>query len=409
MFDYQNNTLYCEQVKLSELADEYGTPLYVYSQQTITANYQVFHQAFDKHPHLICYAVKANSNLSVLSTLAKQGSGFDVVSGGELARVLAAGGYAQSCVFSGVAKSRADITYALEQDILCFNVESNAELLRIAQIAKNLGKVAPISLRINPNVDANTHPYISTGLKDNKFGVDIEEALMLYQTAEQLNSIEIKGIGCHIGSQITTISPFLDALDRVIELVFQLEARGIELSHIDLGGGMGIIYEDNEQAFDTKKYIQAILKKVTKYKIILEPGRAIVGNAGVFLTQVEFLKQTPYKSFAIIDGAMNDLLRPCLYGAYHQILPLKRTEYGIKANWDIVGPVCETGDFLGKNRYLSLNEGDILAIMSAGAYGFVMSSNYNTRPRSAEVMVDGTTHRLIRQRETIEDLLAYET
>ncbi len=405
MFTYQRQQLHAENVALAELAQIYQTPLYVYSQQAIIDNYQTFNTAFGQHSHLICYAVKANSNLAVLGTLAKQDSGFDVVSQGELMRVLAAGGLANKCVFSGVAKTVSEIEFALEAGILCFNIESVSELKRINKVAQSLNKKAPISIRINPDIDAQTHPYISTGLKDNKFGVAVTDALGLYQQAKASTHVNIIGIDCHIGSQITNPQPFLDALDSVMILVKTLANNGISLKHIDLGGGVGIVYEKTGTQIDIDDYVQKILAKTKGYEIILEPGRAIVGNAGVFITKVEFLKQNEDKSFAIVDGAMNDLLRPALYQAYHEALPLKQNNTtGTIADWDLVGPICETGDYLAKNRKLSLNEGDLLAIMSAGAYGFVMSSNYNSRPRVAEVMVFGDSHRLIRQRETIAQL-----
>lgn len=408
MFSYIKNQLHCESVSLTEVAEIYDTPLYVYSQQEIIDNYQAFSKGFGDKDNMICYAVKANSNLAVLATLAKQGAGFDVVSMGELSRVQAAGGRAEKCVFSGVAKTQTEIAYALEAGIYCFNVESASELLRIESVAKELGKIAPISIRINPDVDAKTHPYISTGLKDNKFGVDIIDALALYKKAQSLNHVSIEGIDCHIGSQITQPQPFLDALDRVLLLVDELKSQGINLNHIDLGGGVGIVYEDTDCPFDTQAYLDAIIEKTQGYQIILEPGRAIVGNAGVLITQVEFLKQNAHKSFAIVDAAMNDLLRPALYQAYHDVLPLEKNNNGTKAHWDLVGPICETGDFLAKDRELCLSYGDKLAVMSAGAYGFVMSSNYNTRPRVAEVMVHNDQHRLVRKREDVKSLFKDE-
>ncbi len=388
--------------------DAYGSPLYVYSRAAIQQNWRQFDDAFGTHPHLICYAVKANSNLAVLNTLAKLGSGFDIVSLGELERVLKAGGAPSRCVFSGVGKTTEEIQRGLSVGIRCFNVESEGELARIEQIARASNTTAPISIRVNPDVDAHTHPYISTGLKDNKFGVAMEQALALYQRAHDSKYLSVRGMDCHIGSQITTQAPFLDALDKLLDLIARLNARGICIEHLDLGGGIGIQY-DNEPTIDVHSYVQAILKKVGNLEIILEPGRAIVGNAGVFITQVAFLKQTADKSFAIIDGAMNDLLRPAFYNAYHQVLPVaQNTPNGIDARWDLVGPVCETGDFLAKDRPLSLCEGDYLALMSAGAYGFTMSSNYNSRPRVAEVMVFDTQHALIRARETLNDLFANE-
>ena len=387
--------------------DRYGSPLYVYSRADIENNWREFDSAFGQHPHLVCYAVKANSNIAVLNVLAKIGAGFDIVSIGELERVLAAGGQASNCVFSGVAKTAVEIERGLEVGIRCFNVESAAELERIEQVASSMNRQAPISIRVNPNVDAKTHPYISTGLKENKFGVDIDDALALYKTAQQSEHLSVKGLDCHIGSQLTDVSPFLDALDKVLGLIELLKNQGIDIEHLDLGGGVGIVYDD-EVTIDIAAYIAEVLKKVGDLEIILEPGRAIVGNAGVFVTKVEFLKQNSDKSFAIIDGAMNDLLRPAFYNAYHQVLPVRENAQGIEANWDLVGPICETGDFLAKDRALSLSEGDYLAIMSAGAYGFTMSSNYNSRPRVAEVMVSDNTHHLIRKRETIQDLFNTE-
>ncbi len=385
----------------------YGSPLYVYSRTGIENNWREFDQAFGTHPHLVCYAVKANSNLAVLNILAKIGAGFDIVSIGELERVLAAGGKANKCVFSGVAKTVSEIERALEVGVRCFNVESASELNRIESVAQSVDKQAPISIRVNPNVDAKTHPYISTGLKENKFGVDMNEALDLYQIAQKSEHLSVQGLDCHIGSQITDVSPFLDALDKVLELLKQLNTHGITIHHLDLGGGIGIDYE-GEETINIQAYINAIISKVGQTEIILEPGRAIVGNAGIFITKVEFLKQNSTHAFAIVDGAMNDLLRPSFYNAYHQVLPINENATGTQANWDLVGPICETGDFLAKNRNLSLSEGDYLALMSAGAYGFTMSSNYNTRPRVAEIMVSTTNHQLIRKRETVQDLFAGE-
>ena len=406
-FTYQNQILQAESVAITDLVAHYGSPLYVYSRSTIEDNWREFDQAFGDHPHLVCYAVKANSNLAVLNALAVMGAGFDIVSQGELERVLAAGGQANRCVFSGVAKTQQEITRALQVGVRCFNVESSAELDRIESVAKSLNTQAPISIRVNPNVDAKTHPYISTGLKENKFGVDIDDAIELYERANRSSHLSVTGMDCHIGSQITEVSPFLDALDKVLELSAQLAQRGIEISHLDLGGGVGIVYDD-EQTIDIQAYIDQVVQKVGGIEIILEPGRAIVGNAGIFVTKVEFLKQNSEHSFAIVDGAMNDLLRPSFYNAYHQVLPVNQAAQGIQASWDLVGPICETGDFLAKNRALSLSQGDYLALMSAGAYGFTMSSNYNSRPRVAEVMVSGDQHKLIRERETIQDLFEKE-
>ncbi|CAC9629409.1 Diaminopimelate decarboxylase (EC 4.1.1.20) [uncultured Gammaproteobacteria bacterium] len=406
-FSYQNNTLHADSVAITELMDTYGSPLYVYSRTDIENNWREFDQAFGTHPHLVCYAVKANSNLAVLNILAKIGAGFDIVSIGELERVLTAGGTADKCVFSGVAKTTIEIKRALEVGVRCFNVESASELNRIESVAHSVGKQAPISIRVNPNVDAKTHPYISTGLKENKFGVDMDEALELYQHTQNSKHLTVQGLDCHIGSQITDVSPFLDALDKVLALLEQLNTHNINIQHLDLGGGVGINYE-GEETINIQAYINAIISKVGQTEIILEPGRAIVGNAGIFITKVEFLKQNSTHAFAIVDGAMNDLLRPSFYNAYHQVLPINENATGTQANWDLVGPICETGDFLAKNRNLSLSEGDYLALMSAGAYGFTMSSNYNTRPRVAEVMVSTTNHQLIRKRETVQDLFAGE-
>ncbi|MBC8493947.1 MAG: diaminopimelate decarboxylase [Candidatus Thioglobus sp.] len=407
-FSYKNQSLHADSVDIADLMANYGSPLYVYSRSDIESNWREFDEAFGDHPHLVCYAVKANSNIAVLNVLAKIGAGFDIVSVGELERVLAAGGQASNCVFSGVAKTQDEIKRGLEVGIRCFNVESSAEMSRIEQVAQAMNTQAPISIRVNPNVDAKTHPYISTGLKENKFGVDIDDALALYEQAHNSKYINVQGLDCHIGSQLTELSPFIDALDKVLELITQLNDRGIEISHLDLGGGVGIRYDD-ETTIDIAKYVDAILDKVGDLDIILEPGRAIVGNAGVFVTKVEFLKQNSDKSFAIIDGAMNDLLRPAFYNAYHQVLPVNENAKGTEASWDLVGPICETGDFLAKDRQLSLSEGDYLALMSAGAYGFTMSSNYNSRPRVAEVMVSDKAHHLIRQRETIQDLFNTES
>ena len=387
--------------------DDYGSPLYVYSRSDVENNWREFDSAFGTHPHLVCYAVKANSNLAVLNVLAKIGAGFDIVSLGELERVLAAGGDASKCVFSGVAKTEYEIKRGLEVGIRCFNVESSSEMSRIGEVAQSLNIQAPVSVRVNPNIDAKTHPYISTGLKENKFGVDINDAIELYQLAHNSKSLRVVGLDCHIGSQITDVSPFLDALDKVVELINKLKDNGIEIAHLDLGGGVGIKYDD-EQTIDISAYINEIMNRTGNLEIILEPGRAIVGNAGAFVTKVEFLKQNSDKSFAIIDGAMNDLLRPAFYNAYHQVLPVNENSNGVDASWDLVGPICETGDFLAKDRKLSLSQGDYLAVMSAGAYGFTMSSNYNSRPRVAEVMVDGVQHYLIRERETIKDLFKQE-
>ncbi len=406
-FSFQNNALYAESIPVMDLTAQYGSPLYVYSRTEIENNWQQFDEAFGEHPHLICYAVKANSNLAVLNALANLGSGFDIVSIGELERVIAAGGMPSRCVFSGVAKAKVEIQKALEIGIYCFNVESVGELERIQSVAKEIGIMAPISIRINPDVDAKTHPYISTGLKENKFGVDVDTALSLYHMAEQSEYLKICGLDYHIGSQISDVLPFIEALDKALELISRLQSDGIKISHLDLGGGIGISYKD-EQTINISDYIQSVLGRVGDLKILLEPGRAIVGNAGIFVTQVEYLKQNSIKSFAIVDGAMNDLMRPSLYDAYHKAVVVKESPDGVEGIWDLVGPVCETGDFLAKDRALKLNQGDYIAMMSAGAYGFVLSSNYNTRPRVAEVMVAGSRHAVVRKREDAKSLFNNE-
>jgi len=409
-FNYCHGRLSAEQVDLSEIVAQYGTPCYVYSKATLERHFRSFDAAFGQHPHLVCYAVKANSNLAVLNLLARLGAGFDIVSGGELARVLRAGGNPQKIVFSGVGKSHAEMQWALEVGIHCFNVESASELQRLNQLAGEMGKIAPISIRVNPDVDANTHPYISTGLKENKFGIDFDSALEIYTQAAQLPYLKILGIDCHIGSQLTEIQPFIDALQRVMTLVTQLQQQGIVLQHIDIGGGLGVRYAA-ETPPEPEKYVDALLQILgdQAYQVIVEPGRAIVANAGILLTKVEYLKTTPAKNFAIVDAAMNDLIRPALYQAWQEIIPVIPRENQEKVCYDVVGPVCETGDFLGKARYLALQEGDILAVRGAGAYGFVMSSNYNTRPRVAEIIVDKDQIHLVRRRETVQDLLAFET
>jgi len=407
-FHYKNNRLCAEQVDLSALAAEYGTPLYVYSRATLERHWHAFNDALADRPHLVCYAVKANSNLAVLNVLARLGSGFDIVSIGELERVLAAGGDPAKVVFSGVGKRSLEIRRALQVGIRCFNVESLSELERINTVAQQEGVIAPVSLRVNPDVDAKTHPYISTGLKENKFGIAVDQALAAYQQADSLPHLQVVGIDCHIGSQLTEITPFVDALKRVLALVEKIEAAGIEIQHLDLGGGLGIRYDDEEppEPRDWAAALNAVLGDLDK-EIIIEPGRAIVGNAGVLLTEVEFLKPTESHNFAIVDAAMNDLLRPALYQAWQEIVPLLPRE-GKTELYDVVGPICETGDFLGKGRELCLQQGDRLAIRSAGAYGFTMSSNYNSRPRAAEVMVDGEQVHLIRERENFEQLVAGE-
>ena len=407
-FQYQNQDLYAESVSLAEIAKTYGTPCYVYSRATLERHWRAFDQALSGHDHLVCYAVKASSNLSILKLLADLGAGFDIVSIGELERVLLAGGQAEKIVFSGVAKTHAELQRALEVGIHCFNIESPAELERLNQIARSMGVIAPISIRVNPDVDAKTHPYISTGLKENKFGIPTEQALSIYQQAAKLTHLEIKGIDCHIGSQLLDTKPFLDALERILILVEQLEQHGIHLQHLDLGGGLGVRYHD-EIPVEPAEYASALktLLGDKNYKLILEPGRAIAANAGILLTQVEYLKpslETDGKDFAIVDAAMNDLIRPALYQAWQQIIPIQQGSQALEHHYDIVGPICETGDFLGKDRKLALSSGDILAVRSSGAYGFTMSSQYNSRPRVAEVLVEGDQHRLIRRRETLKDL-----
>ena len=408
-FQYQNGTLLAEQAPLAELAQRFGTPLYVYSRAALEKHYRAFDEAFAAVPHQVCYAVKANSNLAVLNVLARLGSGFDIVSGGELARVLAAGGDASKVVFSGLGKQADEIKAALAVDIACFNVESYAELARINEVAVSVGKKARVSLRVNPDVDAQTHPYISTGLKENKFGIAIDDAIAVYQYAAQLEGLEVIGIDCHIGSQLTTTTPFADALDRVLAMIDTLTTLGINIEHLDIGGGLGVCYRD-ETPPTPAEYANALLPKLQgrKLKVYLEPGRAIAANAGVLVTKVEFLKPTPHKNFAIIDAAMNDLIRPSLYGAWMDIIPVtpRLSETQV---YDVVGAVCETGDFLGKDRTLAIEANDLLAVCGAGAYGFVMSSNYNTRGRAAEIMVDGAQSFVIRRRESIADLLALES
>ena len=404
-FNYRHNQLFAEETAVDEIADSFGTPCYIYSRATLERHWRAFDEAFKDRAHLICYAVKANSNLAILNVLARLGSGFDIVSVGEMQRVLAAGGDPQKIVFSGVGKREDEIRAALQVGIRCFNVEVSGELDRINQLAGELGVIAPVSFRVNPDVDAKTHPYISTGLKENKFGIDIQQAIDEYRRAAQMSNIKIVGIDCHIGSQLTETTPFLDALDRVLVLVDQLQAEGIVLHHLDLGGGLGICYRDEQPPLPAD-YISAILQKLGDrcFEILLEPGRAIVGNAGILVTSVEYLKPTTGKNFAIIDAAMNDLVRPSLYGAWQDIIPVNANSAAEQCVWDVVGPVCETGDFLGKDRSLNILPGDLLAVRSAGAYGFTMSSNYNSRPRPAEVMVDGEQVHLIRARESLEQL-----
>ena len=407
-FTLKNGALHAENVALKQIAAEFNTPCYVYSKAALTQSFTDFKAGLFGTNHLVCFAVKANPNLAILNVFAKLGAGFDIVSGGELARVLAAGGDPQKIVFSGVGKTADEMRAALIAGIFCFNVESASELARLNAVAGEMGKIAPVSLRVNPNVDAKTHPYISTGLKNNKFGVAFDDAIKVYEAAAAMPNIAVHGVDCHIGSQITELAPFIEALDLILGLVDKLETKGIPISHIDVGGGIGITYSD-ETPPEFTAYAKAILDKINKrnVKLLFEPGRALVGNAGVLLTKVEYLKPSEAKNFAIVDAAMNDLMRPALYDAYHDIQAVQpRT--GATEIYEIVGPVCESGDFLGHDRALNLAEGDLLAIMSAGAYGMSMASNYNTRGRAAEVMVDGNNTFVIRQREKIADLFALE-
>ncbi|RZM81102.1 diaminopimelate decarboxylase [Pseudoalteromonas rubra] len=406
-FHYQDNQLHAEQVAIRDIAENYGTPCYVYSRKTLERHYHAFTDAAQGHPHLVCYAVKANSNLAVLNVLARLGAGFDIVSQGELARVLKAGGDPAKIVFSGVAKTAQEIAFALKTGIKCFNVESAAELRRISEVASELELLAPISIRVNPDIDAKTHPYISTGLKENKFGIDIKEAFNVYQLACALPGIKVVGIDFHIGSQLTEVAPFIAALDKVLALVNTLESAGITLQHLDIGGGLGVPY-DSEKPPHPSAYAAEVKARLADYQhleLIFEPGRAIAANAGILVTKVEYLKPTKDKHFAIVDAGMNDMLRPSLYQAWQQIIAVApRQDDTPLHTYDVVGPVCETGDFIGKDRPLAIQPGDLLAQRGAGAYGFTMSSNYNSRPRIAEIMVDGDTCHLIRQRETLESL-----
>ncbi len=408
-FEYRDGVLCAEGVTLSAIAAEHGTPTYVYSRATLERHYRAFDRALDGLAHQVCYAVKANSNLAVLQVLARLGAGFDIVSGGELQRVLKAGGDPAKVVFSGVGKTAAEIELALNVGIYCFNVESEAELHRLSAIATRMGKTARIAFRVNPDVDAKTHPYISTGLKENKFGVDIAEAERLYALAATLPGIEIDGVACHIGSQLLELSPFLDALDRVLALIDRLAASGIELRHLDVGGGLGVRYDD-EVPPSPSEWADALKPKLAGRKLVVmtEPGRAIAGNAGVLLTRVELLKPGAHKNFAIIDAAMNDLIRPSFYDAWHAVLPAEPRADVEAKTWDLVGPVCETGDWLARDRELALAEGDLLAFRTAGAYGFTMSSNYNSRGRAAEVLVDGAAVHVVRARESFDDLVRNE-
>ena len=409
-FNYRDGELFAEDVPVSRIAERFGTPAYIYSRATLERHYRAYDQALGEYPHLVCYAVKANSNLAVLNVLARLGAGFDIVSAGELERVLRAGGDAGKVVFSGVGKQEWEMKRALEVGVRCFNVESDTELDRLNKVAGELGVKAPISLRVNPDVDAGTHPYISTGLKENKFGIDIAEAPEVYARAAAMPNLDIHGVDCHIGSQLTSVSPFLDALDRVLALIDTLAEQGISIRHLDMGGGLGVTYE-TEQPPQPAQYAEALIERLggRKLELILEPGRSIAANAGILVTQVEFLKCTEHRNFAIIDAAMNDLIRPALYSAWQAIIPVKPHQHGEEKNWDLVGPICETGDFLGKDRKLRLQAGDLLAVRSAGAYGFVMASNYNTRNRPPELMVDGDQVHVVRRRETLEDQLGPES
>ncbi|MAQ67597.1 MAG: diaminopimelate decarboxylase [Gammaproteobacteria bacterium] len=408
-FSYKDNSLLVEDASIASIAERYGTPCFIYSKAALEQNYQAYEKAFEGHSHLICYAVKANSNLAVLNVLAKLGAGFDIVSGGELDRVIAAGGDTKKVTFSGLGKTTQEIYKALDTGIHCFNIESEAELFRINEIAVNNSQVAPISIRVNPDVNAETHPYISTGLKENKFGLSMEKAIQLYLHATKMKGIFIKGLDFHIGSQLTSIKPILDALDRILTLNDQLISRDIIIEHINIGGGLGVTYED-EMPPTPNELILAVKEKLHSIdlKIVVEPGRSIAANAGILVTKVEYLKNHEEKNFAIIDGAMNDLIRPALYGAWQKIVPVKKTEGNENTTYDIVGPICESADVLGKSRSLYINAGDLLAIKSAGAYGFVMSSNYNTRPRAPEIMISGSEVHLIRERETVSDLFQNE-
>jgi diaminopimelate decarboxylase len=407
-FSQRNGALHAEDVPLSRIAEEFGTPCYVYSRAALTDAFQRYDRAFGARAHLICYAVKANSNLAILNLFARLGSGFDIVSGGELARVIAAGGDPGRTVFSGVGKTREEMRQALATGVLCFNVESESELERLNQVAEEVSRKAPVSLRVNPDVDAKTHPYISTGLKEDKFGVPFEDALRIYRKAHAAANLKVTGIDCHIGSQLTELAPFLDAFRKLVNLVDMLASEGIRLDHLDLGGGLGIRHRD-ETPPEPGQYVKALLDLVgdREQQILLEPGRSMVGNAGLLLTRVEYLKHGDAKNFVVVDAAMNDLIRPALYDAYHEIRPVRESASGT-SRYQIVGPICESGDFLGHDRDFAVREGDLLAVMSAGAYGMSMSSNYNSRPRAAEVMVDGGRIHLIREREKVEELFAGE-
>lgn len=409
-FEYKDGRLWAEGVDINCQVEAWGTPSYVYSRATIERHWKAFDSALSKQRHLVCYAVKANSNLAVLNVLAKLGSGFDIVSVGELERVLRAGGAAEKIVFSGVGKTAEEMVRALDVGIRCFNVESQAELYLLEQVAADKGVQAPVSLRVNPDVDAKTHPYISTGLKDNKFGIAINDVVDVYQYIAASDHLKVMGVDCHIGSQLTEVTPFVDALDRVLALVDRLAEKNIKLHHLDLGGGLGIRYQHETPPLPEEQ-MAALLQRLQgrDFEILIEPGRAIVGNAGILLTKVLYLKHNEAKNFAVVDAAMNDLMRPALYNAWQAIVPVNEKSQAVSKVYDVVGPICETGDFLGKERELAIEQGDLLAIRSAGAYGFSMSSNYNSRPRVAEIMVDGDSFQVVRQRETIEQLFADES
>jgi len=409
-FNYKNDSLYCEDVAISTLAETYGTPLYVYSRATLERHWHAFDDALAGREHLVCYAVKANSNIAVLNVLARLGSGFDIVSSGELQRVLKAGGDPSKIVFSGVGKQANEMALALDTGIHCFNVESEQELDLLNQVAADKNMTAAVSFRVNPDVDAKTHPYISTGLKENKFGIAFDDAERIYLKANQLSNIDVIGIDCHIGSQLTELSPFIDALTRLLELVNQLNEQGLNIHHMDLGGGLGIRYQDETPPLPSD-WANALREQLSSFEgtIVVEPGRAIAGNAGILVSQVNYLKLSDDKNFAIVDAAMNDLIRPCLYSAWQDIIPVQLGSTEAQLEYDIVGAICETGDFLGKNRMMKLAQNDLLAVRSSGAYGFAMASNYNTRNRAAEVMVDGDQHYCIRQRETFDDQVSGES
>lgn len=410
-FEYRNGQLHAENVPVADIARAHGTPCYIYSRATLERHWHAFNDAFGAQPHLVCYAVKANSNLAILNLFARLGSGFDIVSGGELERVLRAGGDPGKVVFSGLGKKVPEIRKALEVGIRCFNIESEAELDRINAVAGDMGKVASISLRVNPDVDAQTHPYISTGLKENKFGIEIGRAEAVYLKAAAMPHLKVVGIDCHIGSQLLTLTPFMDALQRLLALAERLQAQGIHIHHLDIGGGLGVRYQEGQAAPSPADYMAQLFtdERLRQYEIFVEPGRAIAANAGILVTEIEFLKLSEYKNFAIVDAAMNDLIRPALYSAWQEIIPVVPRTEGETATYDIVGPVCETSDFLGKERDLNIQPGDLLAVRSSGAYGFTMASNYNTRPRVAEVMVDGDAVHVVRLRETLDDLLRGES